>query len=58
MQPLLSIKVVLSDLKSPFIQQKFYQNQLINECARKNLAKQVFCDLVLTVINSLIRLDF
>ena len=27
------------------IQQKFYQNRLINEFARKNLAKRALCDL-------------
>jgi hypothetical protein len=58
MQPLHSIKVVLCDLKSYFIlrkklhsydtsiQQNVYENQLINESARKKLAKWVLCDLL------------
>ena len=53
--PIHSIKVVLCGLKTYFILRKtcisiilvfnifFYQNWLINECARKNLAKRALC---------------
>ena len=49
---LCDLKVVLNLKKNLYfhiisIQRNSYRNWLINECARKNLAKRALCDLLL-----------